>query len=57
LNEAQDILMKCKKNTVMNMKMQWKRGDLIGIGSCGKVYSGLNLKTGEIIAIKSVKVK
>lgn len=34
----------------------WKRGELIGNGSKGKVYQGLNLLNGQIIAIKSILV-
>ncbi|KAI9320977.1 kinase-like domain-containing protein [Dichotomocladium elegans] len=35
----------------------WKIGDAIGRGHFGTVYRALDLMTGEILAIKSVKVK
>jgi len=36
--------------------IQWKKGGLIGSGSFGKVFMGMNTLTGELIAIKQVKV-
>jgi len=36
--------------------IKWKRGELIGRGAYGKVYQGLDLNTGKIIAIKTVIV-
>jgi hypothetical protein len=35
------------------VKLEWKKGDLIGKGSFGKVYMGM-LVTGELIAVKQV---
>ncbi len=35
--------------------MKWVRGELIGRGSYGKVYLGLNATTGEMIAVKQVE--
>lgn len=34
----------------------WQRGDLIGSGSYGQVYSALNLVTGDTMAVKLVKL-
>eukprot|EP01029_Cantina_marsupialis_P026325 TRINITY_DN704473_c0_g1_i1.p1 TRINITY_DN704473_c0_g1~~TRINITY_DN704473_c0_g1_i1.p1 ORF type:complete len:676 (+),score=228.14 TRINITY_DN704473_c0_g1_i1:108-2135(+) len=34
----------------------WKKGDLIGAGSYGKVFSALDLRTGQWIAVKQVKI-
>eukprot|EP00742_Colponemidia_sp_Colp-10_P005803 GILJ01006206.1.p1 GENE.GILJ01006206.1~~GILJ01006206.1.p1 ORF type:complete len:573 (+),score=81.34 GILJ01006206.1:77-1795(+) len=36
--------------------LQWVRGQLIGSGAFGKVYLGLNQNTGELLAIKHVKI-
>lgn len=33
---------------------EWKRGRLIGQGSFGRVYQGLNLRTGALLAIKEL---
>lgn len=38
-------------------KIEYKRGELIGKGSFGKVFMGMNAKTGELIAIKQVVIK
>ncbi|KAK6939977.1 Protein kinase domain [Dillenia turbinata] len=35
---------------------KWKRGKLIGRGSFGHVYAGFNCETGEMCAIKEVRV-
>ena len=34
--------------------INWKRGDLIGQGGFGKVHIGLNVDTGELMAVKNV---
>ena len=43
-----------KPNT--SMVIQYKRGEMIGSGAYGKVYSGLILNTGQVVAIKSILV-
>jgi Protein kinase domain/LIM domain len=37
-------------------KIDWVRGDLIGKGSFGKVFCGMNTANGELIAVKQVKL-
>ncbi len=32
--------------------MAWTRGELLGEGAYGRVYAGLNQKTGELMAVK-----
>jgi serine/threonine protein kinase len=34
----------------------YKKGDIIGVGSCGKVYRCLNLINGDLLAVKTVKI-
>jgi len=36
---------------------KWVRGQLIGKGTFGKVYLGMNTTTGELLAVKQVEVK
>lgn len=41
----------------MGQLIRWERGPLIGEGTYGKVYQGLNLNNGKLIAIKSVHIE
>lgn len=34
--------------------LKWKKGEMIGEGTFGKVFKGLNEKTGELLAIKQI---
>jgi len=43
--------------TPKEKKIEWKKGELIGKGSFGKVYMGMNAATGELIAVKQVRLK
>lgn len=36
--------------------VKWRKGDLIGEGAYAKVYQCINLKTGELLAVKSFTV-
>uniref|UniRef100_K3WXL8 Protein kinase domain-containing protein n=1 Tax=Globisporangium ultimum (strain ATCC 200006 / CBS 805.95 / DAOM BR144) TaxID=431595 RepID=K3WXL8_GLOUD len=36
---------------------KWKRGEMIGEGTFGKVYMGLNSITGELFAVKEIEVR
>ena len=36
--------------------MTWVKGDLIGKGTYGRVYLGLNATTGDMIAVKQVEM-
>jgi hypothetical protein len=41
----------------LNYEVLWKRGELLGSGSFGKVYSGINLTTGGRMAVKEVALR
>ena len=34
--------------------IRWRKGELIGCGAFGSVYMGMNLDSGELIAVKQV---
>ena len=36
--------------------LRWKRGALIGEGTFGKVYKGMNERTGELLAVKQLSI-
>ena len=37
--------------------IRWQRGEVIGQGAYGTVYLGLNLDTGELMAVKQLDAK
>jgi len=37
------------------MPIVWQRGQLLGAGSYGRVYFGLNMSTGELMAVKQIR--
>lgn len=36
-------------------QIRWRKGELIGSGAFGQVYLGMNLDTGELLAVKQVR--
>lgn len=36
--------------------IRWRRGELIGCGAFGRVYMGMNLDSGELLAVKQVHI-
>eukprot|EP01064_Diplonema_japonicum_P030304 TRINITY_DN5132_c0_g2_i1.p1 TRINITY_DN5132_c0_g2~~TRINITY_DN5132_c0_g2_i1.p1 ORF type:complete len:893 (+),score=179.74 TRINITY_DN5132_c0_g2_i1:42-2720(+) len=40
---------------IIKKTFNWKKGDLIGQGGFGTVHIGLNLETGELMAVKNVE--
>jgi serine/threonine protein kinase len=55
VSEANDISMTEVCTQVFVPTLKWKKGDLIGEGAYAKVYQGMNIETGELIAIKRYK--
>ncbi|KAK1416971.1 hypothetical protein QVD17_26091 [Tagetes erecta] len=37
-------------------QIRWRKGELIGCGAFGRVYMGMNLDSGELLAVKQVSV-
>ena len=60
IKELQDATIDNKNNKNKQkekyQEIRWERGELIGSGTYGKVYQGLNLNNGNLIAIKSVHI-
>jgi hypothetical protein len=34
--------------------IRWRKGEIIGAGAYGRVYMGMNVDSGELLAIKQV---
>ena len=43
-------------NSRAKQKIQYQKGELIDKGAFGSVYQGLDINTGQLLAIKTVKV-
>ena len=43
-------------STKVHSPLRWKRGALIGEGTFGKVYKGMNERTGELLAVKQLSL-
>lgn len=39
-----------------DVRIRWKRGELLGQGQFGKVYLALNLDTGQLMAVKQIEL-
>lgn len=44
----------CKKDDTPPIR--WRKGELIGCGAFGRVYMGMNLDSGELLAVKQVNI-
>ncbi|KAI8004169.1 Mitogen-activated protein kinase kinase kinase NPK1 [Camellia lanceoleosa] len=51
---AKSAAIKVKKDDAPTI--QWRKGELIGCGSFGRVYMGLNIDSGALLAIKQVSI-
>ncbi|KAF2144584.1 uncharacterized protein K452DRAFT_222876 [Aplosporella prunicola CBS 121167] len=49
--------MPVQQNLQRQPTFKWMKGQLIGKGTFGRVYLGMNMTTGELIAVKQVEVK
>lgn len=52
----QDSLPTSKSYPERQQTFKWMRGQLIGKGTFGRVYLGMNTNTGELLAVKQVEV-
>ena len=44
-------------SSLSNITMRWTQGRFIGSGTFGTVYQGVNLDTGELIAVKEIRLQ
>ncbi|KAL4556327.1 hypothetical protein LXL04_038975 [Taraxacum kok-saghyz] len=45
-----------KENDELVPTIRWRKGELIGCGAFGQVYMGMNLDSGELLAVKQVSI-
>ncbi|KAI3752446.1 hypothetical protein L2E82_24479 [Cichorium intybus] len=45
-----------KENDEQVPTIRWRKGELIGCGAFGQVYMGMNLDSGELLAVKQVSI-
>ncbi|KAI3459365.1 hypothetical protein Pfo_016028 [Paulownia fortunei] len=45
-----------KKEVLLPPPIRWRKGELIGCGAFGRVYMGMNLDSGELLAVKEVAI-
>lgn len=43
-----------KEEDLLPPPIRWRKGELIGCGAFGRVYMGMNLHSGELLAVKEV---
>ena len=37
-------------------RIRWRKGDIVGCGAFGPVFRGVNLDSGELLAVKQVRM-
>ncbi|XP_051127662.1 mitogen-activated protein kinase kinase kinase NPK1-like isoform X2 [Andrographis paniculata] len=45
-----------KKEAALPAPIRWRKGELIGCGAFGRVHMGMNLDSGELLAVKEVSI-
>ncbi|KAL3634586.1 hypothetical protein CASFOL_021640 [Castilleja foliolosa] len=45
-----------KREVLLPPTIRWRKGELIGCGAFGRVYMGMNLDSGELLAVKQVAI-
>ncbi|CAA3031481.1 mitogen-activated protein kinase kinase kinase NPK1-like isoform X2 [Olea europaea var. sylvestris] len=45
-----------EENVEQPLPIRWRKGELIGYGAFGRVYMGMNLDSGELLAVKEVAI-
>ncbi|GFP84003.1 mitogen-activated protein kinase kinase kinase npk1 [Phtheirospermum japonicum] len=48
--------LKKKKDASLPPPIRWRKGELIGCGAFGRVHMGMNLDSGELLAVKEVAI-
>jgi hypothetical protein len=51
-----NLIISSNGKAVRQCDIEWKRGELLGKGSFGKVFMAMNTKTGGLLAVKQIKL-
>ncbi|KAL3812667.1 hypothetical protein ACJIZ3_013935 [Penstemon smallii] len=49
-------LLKKKEEVALPPPIRWRKGEMIGCGAFGRVHMGMNLDSGELLAVKEVAI-
>ncbi|XP_004229416.1 mitogen-activated protein kinase kinase kinase NPK1 [Solanum lycopersicum] len=55
ISKAESLPVKADKKDD-NTPIRWRKGEMIGCGAFGRVYMGMNVDSGELLAIKEVSI-
>lgn len=55
-NEA-DRSLAYLSSSAMNMTMRWQQGHFVGGGTFGNVYAAMNLESGQLMAVKEIRLQ
>ncbi|CDO93105.1 unnamed protein product [Kluyveromyces dobzhanskii CBS 2104] len=55
--DNQSKFLKSLASSISNLSIRWQKRNFIGSGSFGNVYSAVNLDTGDILAVKEIKIQ
>lgn len=44
-------------STATNFTMRWQQGNVLGVGAFGTVYAAMNLDTGQLMAVKEIRLQ
>lgn len=55
--DNQNKFLKSLASSISNVSIRWQKRGFIGGGSFGNVYSAINLDTGDVLAVKEIKIQ
>lgn len=56
-NDKKNKFLSSLASSVSNVSIRWQKRKFVGGGTFGEVYSAVNLDTGEVLAVKEIKIQ
>ncbi|KAL7747631.1 Suppressor of Sensor Kinase (SLN1), partial [Sorochytrium milnesiophthora] len=56
-NKSSELSLASLSNSSSNISIRWQHGKYIGGGTYGSVYLAINLDTGELLAVKEIRIQ